>query len=59
MNVFFAGIIAKLIITAIVILVYRSSFENIPVTFMAPFAIVYFSFLFFETAELVKLSKKT
>lgn len=60
MNVFFAGIIAKLIITGIVVLLYKTSgADTKSLTFIIPFAIVYFSFLIFETLELVKLSNKS
>lgn len=60
MNVFFAGIIAKLIITGIVVLLYKTSgADTKSLTFIIPFAIVYFSFLIFETLELVKLSNRS
>ncbi|MFN0274630.1 MAG: hypothetical protein ACKVPJ_02700 [Chitinophagales bacterium] len=60
MNVFFAGIILKLIITGIVVIIYKTQNpETKSLTFITPFAIIYFSFLIFETIHLVKLSKQT
>ncbi|MBC8045710.1 MAG: hypothetical protein H7Y00_02855 [Fimbriimonadaceae bacterium] len=60
MNVFFAGIILKLIITGIVVVIYKTANPDTRASnFIVPFAIIYFSFLIFETLELVKLSKKT
>jgi hypothetical protein len=61
MGVYFAGIFAKLIIVAIVVLVFKTGYkgETQDVSFIIPFAIIYFSFLFFETIELVKLSRRS
>jgi len=59
MGVFFVGIFSKLIITAIVVLIYKSGHDTTDVNYIIPFAIIYFSFLFFETIELVRLSRKT
>lgn len=59
MNVFFAGIILKLIITGIVVLIYKSQNpDTTSFVFIIPFAIIYFSFLIFETMHLVRLSKQ-
>lgn len=58
MGVFFVSIFAKLILSAIVVMVYKSDHDTTDVNFIIPFAIIYFSFLFFETLELVKLSRK-
>ncbi|MEZ5014810.1 MAG: hypothetical protein R2794_11010 [Chitinophagales bacterium] len=59
MSVFFISIFSKLIITAIIVIVYRAGHEARDVNYIIPFAIVYFSFLFFETIELVSLSRRT
>lgn len=59
MNVFFAGIILKLIITGIVVLIYKTQNPDTKsFIFIIPFAIIYFSFLIFETIHLVRLSKQ-
>lgn len=57
MGVFFVSIFAKLILSAIVVMVYKSTNDVGGIAFIAPFALIYFSFLIFETLELVKLSK--
>jgi O-antigen/teichoic acid export membrane protein len=60
MNIFFLGIIIKLFITGAVVVIYKSTApdeEVSSVMFALPFALVYFSFLAFETSYLVKLSK--
>lgn len=62
MNIFFLGIIIKLFITGAVVVIYKSTAPEeaaSSVTFALPFALVYFSFLVFETSYLVKLSKAT
>lgn len=59
LNVFMGGIIVKLILTAVVVLVYKSKHETSTMNYIVPFAIVYFSFLIFETRELAALSRKT
>ncbi|MBC8173518.1 MAG: hypothetical protein H7X71_06375 [Chitinophagales bacterium] len=60
MNVFFAGIIVKLIITGIVVVIYKTQNPDTrSLLFIIPFAIIYFSFLIFDTFELVKLSQST
>ncbi|MFI5170865.1 MAG: hypothetical protein ACHQFW_00655 [Chitinophagales bacterium] len=58
MNIFFVSIFSKLVITAVIILIYKQKVETADVNFIIPFAIIYFSFLFFETLELVKMSRK-
>lgn len=59
MNIYFAGIIVKLIITGIVVLLFKSAHpESKSLNFIIPFSLIYFSFLIFETIELVKLSRK-
>jgi biotin transporter BioY len=55
MNVFFVSI---LILSAIIVLIFKAKHNTTDVNFIIPFAIIYFSFLFFETIELVKLSRK-
>ena len=57
MNIFFVSIFSKLIITAIIVLNYKSKVNTADINFIIPFAIIYFSFLFFETVELAKMSK--
>ena len=57
MNIFFISIFSKLIITAIIVLNYKSKVNTADINFIIPFAIIYFSFLFFETVELAKMSK--
>jgi hypothetical protein len=60
MNIFFLGIIIKLFITGAVVVIYKSTApeeEVSSIMFALPFALVYFSFLVFETSYLVKLSK--
>ncbi len=59
MGVFFTGIFSKLILTAIVVMIYKAGHDTSDVNYIIPFAIIYFSFLFFETIELVKLSRRT
>ncbi len=58
MNIFFVSIFTKLIITAIIVLAYKSKNQTSDINFIIPFAIIYFSSLIFETIELVNLSKK-
>lgn len=60
MNIFFVSIFSKLIITAAIVLIYKSNNAETTadINFIIPFAIVYFSFLFFETYELVKMSRR-
>lgn len=58
MNVFFVGIFSKLILSAIIVLVFKAKHDTSDINFIIPFAIIYFSFLLFETIELVKLSRK-
>jgi hypothetical protein len=58
MNVFFAGIIIKLIISGIVVAIYKTSGQDTSsILFIIPFAIIYFSFLVFDTMQLTKLSR--
>jgi len=59
MGVFFISIFAKLVIAATIVMVFKSDHDTTDAMFILPFAIIYFSFLFFETIELVKLSRKT
>lgn len=59
MGVFFVSIFSKLVIVAIVIMIYKAGHDTSSVNYIIPFAIIYFSFLFFETIELVKLSRKS
>ena len=59
MNIFFVSIFSKLIITAIIVMVYKKNAEpTSDINFIIPSAIIYFSFLFFETYELVKMSRR-
>jgi len=59
MNIFFVSIFSKLIITAIIVMVYKkNAAATDDINFIIPFAIIYFSFLFFETYELVKMSRR-
>lgn len=58
MGVFFVSIFAKLILSAIIVLAYKAEHDTGNLNFIIPFAIIYFSFLIFETLELVKLSRK-
>ena len=59
MNIYFAGIVIKLFITGALIIIYKSYFpETTTTAVIIPFALIYFSFLFFETAALVKQSRK-
>lgn len=58
MNIFFVSIFSKLVITAIIVLVFKAKNDTADINYIIPFAIIYFSFLFFETVELVKLSRK-
>ncbi len=58
MNVFFVSIFSKLILSAIIVLIFKAKNDTTDVNFIIPFAIIYFSFLLFETIELVKLSRK-
>jgi|GEM_PF-1055280 len=58
MNVFFVSIFSKLILSAIIVIVFKAKNDTTDVNFIIPFAIIYFSFLLFETIELVKLSRK-
>jgi hypothetical protein len=59
MNVFFVGIFSKLILSAIMVLIFKAtSPETSGLSYIVPFAIIYFTFLFFETIELVRLSRK-
>lgn len=60
MNVFFLGIILKLFLTGAVVVIYKSTAapdDASTLSFVAPFALIYFSFLAFETTQLVGLSK--
>ncbi|HNK98045.1 MAG TPA: hypothetical protein PKK72_00325 [Chitinophagales bacterium] len=57
MNVFFVGIFSKLILSAIMVLIFKAKNETTGLNYIVPFAIIYFTFLFFETVELVKLSR--
>ncbi len=57
MNVFFVAIFSKLILSAILVLIFKVSHNTTGVAYIVPFAIIYFSFLLFETIELVKLSR--
>ncbi|HMZ89095.1 MAG TPA: hypothetical protein PK511_05360 [Chitinophagales bacterium] len=57
MNVFFVGIFSKLILSAIMVLIFKVKNETTGLNYIVPFAIIYFTFLFFETVELVKLSR--
>lgn len=59
MGVFFVAIFSKLVIMAIVVLIYKAGHDTTDINFIIPFAIIYFSFLFFETIELVKLSRRS
>ncbi|HNV97877.1 MAG TPA: hypothetical protein PKL06_00830 [Chitinophagales bacterium] len=58
MNVFFVAIFSKLILSAILVLIFKASHDTTGLNYIVPFAIIYFSFLFFETIELVRLSRK-
>ncbi len=58
MNVFFVGIFSKLILSAILVMIFKASHDTTGLNYIIPFAIIYFSFLFFETVELVRLSRK-
>lgn len=60
MAAFFTGIFSKLVIVAIIVVVYKIGHpDTSTVDYVIPFAVVYFSFLIFETAELVKLSNRS
>jgi len=61
MNVFFAGIILKFFVVGTLVLIYNSvkpEEANSSIAFVIPFALIYFSYLAFETVYLVKLSKQ-
>ncbi len=59
MQIFFAGIILKLFIAGALVLVYKQYYpDSSTIAFALPFALIYFSFLFFETIALSKLSRK-
>lgn len=57
-GVFFTGIFSKLVIAAVVVMIFKAGNDTTDVSYIVPFAIIYFSFLLFETIELVKLSRK-
>jgi len=58
MNVYFVGIFSKLILSAILVLIFKMTHDTSGLNYIIPFAIVYFSFLIFETVELAQLSRK-
>lgn len=59
MNIFFLGIILKLFITGALVIIYKKNNpEGSTLAFAVPFALIYFSFLAFETILLVRLSKQ-
>lgn len=58
MNVFFVGIFSKLILSAIIVMIFKASHDTSGLNYIIPFAIIYFSFLLFETVELVRLSNR-
>lgn len=59
MNIFFAGIVIKLFVTGALVIIYkRYNPDSSTLAFAVPFALVYFSFLFFETVLLVKQSRQ-
>ncbi len=58
MNIYFAGILGKLIIVGILVIIYKRLYPDTNLAAIIPFAIVYFSFLIFETLALAMLSKK-
>lgn len=58
MSVMSVAIFSKLILSAIMVLIFKMSHDTSGTAYIIPFAIIYFAFLFFETMELVKLSKQ-
>ncbi len=58
MNVFFVGIFSKLILASVIVMIFKAKNRDADISFVIPFAVIYFSFLFFETIELVKLSRR-
>lgn len=59
MNIYFLGIVIKLFITGALVIIYKQYYPNTStLAFAVPFALIYFSFLFFETVALAKQSRK-
>lgn len=59
MNIYFLGIVVKLFITGALVLIYKHYYpDTSTIAFAVPFALIYFSFLFFETVALAKQSRK-